>query len=380
MSTSPNPATSQTAGDNSNVAGRDANINYVNVFVDGTAVAAPLPSPPEPTQRVRFGLPPKPDRMEGRDKELAQLEDWLTASTGAEASVVPNTVHGMGGIGKSAMSLWFAYQHLADFSFIWWIDAEYAESVPGQYMQLAQALGYGSDLTPQDAFNAISHQLATRDTWLLVFDNAQTRADIANYLPTVGTGSVLVTSRNAHGWPPKQSIQLEVLDAQTVINWLVDAVEADTASAERLADLLDGLPLAVTQAAGYCTANGTPLATYAALFTEEQHKLMAVPAGVIDNEATVDTTLGLSIAALDQDPDAAGSIALLEFCSYLAADRIPFDLFTPESLDVAAQSDVETAIGKLRRYSLVNRDPATNLLYIHRLVQDITRHRIQQPL
>lgn len=363
------PSTSQHAGDESIQVGRDLVIN-----VDGSQLEV-MAEPPSPDRRIRFGLPPKPDRLEGRQDELDILADRLLRDDGGETSIVPNTLHGMGGIGKTALSLWFAYNHINDFSLIWWIDAENPESIPGQYIQFARAMGYGQDITADNARNAVAEQLDARDTWLLIFDNAQSRSDISPFVPTLGKGSVLVTSRNPAGW--RSPIQLELLEHEDVVAWLLDAVGSnDRGAAIDLAVLLDRLPLAVTQAAGYCDTNGTPLSTYRDLFETEQRRMLTSDIGRLDDRGTVDTTFGLSIDKLKETDRGSAAVVLLELCSYLAPDRIPLDIFTPESLGVQTAAGVEEAVGQLRRYSLITRDSG-DLLYVHRLVQAIARHRIE---
>jgi hypothetical protein len=347
---------------------------HVTLVLDGQTQAGYPAEPVKVPTRVRFGLPPRPDRLEGREDELVELHHRLTRAGGSEASVVANTIHGLGGIGKTALALWFAYAHLDEFSLIWWIDAENPGSIPAQYAQFAQALGHPPDLTPEQAQQVVLDQLHHRDTWLVIFDNAQHRQDLHPYLPrlTDGSGAVLITSRNPAGW--RSPLELSVLDTSTVVDWLLDAVgSTDQDSANQLAGLLDGLPLAVVQAAGYCETNSTPLARYLELFQTEQQRLLANPAGIIDTRGTVDTTFALSIEQLQADKAAAPAVALLEFCSYLAPDRIPLSIFTPESLGATTPADIEEAIGRLRRYSLLSRDE--DLLYVHRLVQDVTRRR-----
>ena len=360
-------------GDESIVSGRDTNIT---IHVDGQPLTQPLTSPVSVTSRIRYGLPPIPARVEGRADEMAFLRQRLLTSEARERGVTPLAVYGMGGLGKTTLAAWFAYQHLEDFSAIWWVEAEHPHAIPDQYLQFARALGY----TVADAAEAeevVRDHLSQRESWLVVFDNVESRHEVERFFPTStsGSGALVITTRNALAWGT-DALALTVLDPDTVTQWLLDATHsANHAAASELADLLDGLPLAVSQAIGYCTSNGTPLERYLHFFKTRNARVLASDTGVIAEHGTVDTTFRLSIDVIRQDPLGASATALIEMMAYLAPERIPLSLFTLESLEASDEFDVDEAVGMLRRYSLISRDG--NMLYIHRLVQAITRHTSQ---
>ena len=106
--------------------------------------------------------------------------------------------------------------------------------------------------------------------WLLMFDNVPGPEQVQGFLPPAGDGRVLITSRNAL-WPPKQAVEVPVLDADAAAGFLVDrAGDPDERAARALAGELGGLPLALEQAAAYTQATGNGLAAYLALFHQRR--------------------------------------------------------------------------------------------------------------
>jgi tetratricopeptide (TPR) repeat protein len=101
------------------------------------------------------------------------------------------------------------------------------------------------------------------------------------------------------------------------------------------------------------------------------------------------TTWDLAFRAVEQQNPAAAD--LLRFCAFLAPDAIPEEILTagaqhlgPLLAPVAADPfQLNDAIAALRAYSLLDRDPRTSTLTVHRLVQAVLLERLptaeQQP-
>ena len=68
------------------------------------------------------GVPPRNPNFTGREDLLLQLDERL--EPGATAAVLPQTIHGLGGVGKSALAIEYAYRHRSKFDMIWWVPAE----------------------------------------------------------------------------------------------------------------------------------------------------------------------------------------------------------------------------------------------------------------
>jgi tetratricopeptide (TPR) repeat protein len=103
-----------------------------------------------------------------------------------------------------------------------------------------------------------------------------------------------------------------------------------------------------------------------------------------DHPKPVVTTWSLSFEKVEQANAAAAE--LLRFCAFLAPDAIPEELFAESAADLgptlepvtADPSMLNTAIKELLKYSLVDRDPETQTLSIHRLVQEVLKDQLNE--
>jgi Tetratricopeptide repeat len=121
---------------------------------------------------------------------------------------------------------------------------------------------------------AVLGELRARGRWLLVFDNAETAADVRRWLPG-GSGHVLITSRQ-HGWGEiAVPVEVDVLSRPESVTLLRDRVpDLAEVHANRLAGRLGDLPLAVAQAAGFMAETGMPAEQYLRLL-ETPNTLMS---------------------------------------------------------------------------------------------------------
>jgi tetratricopeptide (TPR) repeat protein len=144
--------------------------------------------------------------------------------------------------------------------------------------------------------------------------------------------------------------------------------------AGQVADAVDNLPLAVTQAAAYLYQNGLTARAYLELLTRRVTTILAqgVPATY---PVSLAASMHLAFEKLAAEEPAA--LALLRLAGQLAPEPIPFTLFTVRAallsptLAIAAGDPVAFAAltGLLRRRALARVGPDS--LQIHRLVQSI---------
>ena len=172
---------------------------------------------------------------------------------------------------------------------------------------------------------AVLAELRGRGRWLLVFDNAETPADVTRWLPG-GGGHVLITSRE-RGWAEVAvPVEVDVLSRPESVTILQHRVAGLTeADADRLAAQLGDLPLAITQAAAFMTSTGMPADQYVGLLRTRAGRLLdqGTP-GSYPRSLAAATQLTADRLARD-DPAAA---ELASVCAFLAPDPIPEDLFT----------------------------------------------------
>jgi hypothetical protein len=107
--------------------------------------------------------------------------------------VVAQAVHGLGGIGKSALAAHWAATRPHGHAPVRWINADSFAAVQQGLADLATALqpALAQALTAEALADRAAQWLATHAGWLLVLDNVNDPADIAGLLGRATTGRFL---------------------------------------------------------------------------------------------------------------------------------------------------------------------------------------------
>jgi tetratricopeptide (TPR) repeat protein len=314
----------------------------------------------DPLAPVAYRLPPRNINFTGRDATLREVRQHLTSVN----DVAMLVVHGLGGVGKTQLAVEYAYRYLSKYRFVAFVDAEHPDLVASQFVSLAGELGL-TEVTSDQVIPRVYGKLVDRRPWLIIFDNGEKPGS---------NGHVIVTTR-VSGWSGRAGlIDLDVFTRRESVELLVRRVPGMTAAvADRIAEQLGDLPLALEQAAGYMGYNHTAPEEYLALLTSRLEDMIA-RGELTDRPAVVVATLWqLSVRRLEEDQPQA--VRLLELCALLAPEPIPLDLFTvnPETLNGAAADPLawDTTVGALAGMGLARRGNAS--LVLHRLVQAAIR-------
>jgi len=325
----------------------------------------------------------------GRDGLLRDLRETLAG--GESAALTQAAIHGLGGVGKSQLAIEYVYRHTADYTLVWWLRSETAESLNADYEALAKKLGLVSEEDhPEQAqlVEAVREALERRGGWLLVFDNAPNPKGVKDYLPRGSAGHVLITSRHASWGKTARAMSVRVWEPAESIRFLLQRTgQSDEAAAGELADDLGHLPLALEQAAAYIDEAGRTIAGYLELFRKHKLRLFEAGGDASGEEATVTTTWEISFQRVRENSSAGAD--LLQLCAFLGPDDVPVDMIVdgaehlPEELGAAVSDSLELdkAIKALRSYSLLetgDKKPEERSLSTHRLVQAVTRERLSQ--
>jgi DNA-binding SARP family transcriptional activator/tetratricopeptide (TPR) repeat protein len=367
---------------------------------DGGTTAAPEPDAAEPAfVPSPFWRAPQSisnaDAMRavpsftGRETELALLDAALWERTGQAA------IHGLGGVGKSALAREYARRNRERYAAVWWLNAETEAGIVDGLVRL------GSEFVPalakvEDRRSAAEQVTANvlgglTKPVLLVFDNLDDERLLRAWAPR-DSAQVLVTSRHAvlggdivpvrlQAWPPQETVEY--------LRREIGRADVSDADALLLAETLGFLPLALAHAAAYLKST---VNVSAGRYIERiNDHLDRTPRGA-DYDRAVYATFREAIARAEDE--APGAAALLGLASCYAPDALPEELFrqradaygelTPSISQAAVPArdlrsaiadaiGAEDALGALHRFSLLTFSLETRSYTMHRLVQRATR-------
>ncbi|MFD9374173.1 FxSxx-COOH system tetratricopeptide repeat protein [Streptomyces sp. NPDC059999] len=331
----------------------------VRVPASGDQQAKPAAQAADRVSNVRAGM------FVGRGGELGALD----AAFAEAGEVVVHAVHGLGGVGKSALAAHWAAGRAEAVR--WWIAADSTTAVDAGLAALARALHFRSAGQPvEEQVEAATRWLGAHEGWLLVLDNVEDPSHIRPLLDRAGGGRVLITSRRATGWHHHATtIHLDTLTPQDALDLFTRVLthhgRRDTDGADAVCEELGHLALAVEQAAAYCAETGTHPRAYLDMLARWPATMFAAGPVGSDSERTAARIWLLTLDRLADTP-LAGDI--LRILAWYAPDGIPRDL-----LDGLGEPPAVTrAIGRLVAYSMIT-DNYDGTLTVHRLVQAVAR-------
>ena len=236
---------------------RYARVEDVASALNGRAPAAAAGGT-EPAARGGQTLPVERDRFIGRDGELEQLGGHLAGSR-----VV--TLCGAGGMGKTRLAVHYGWHSLEDWpGGVWYCDLTEARGLDGVARAVAGPLGV--ELGRGDATGQLGHAIAARGRCLVILDNFEQVADLAEatlgrWADTAREARFVVTSRErldlgtvqtmleVEPLPLEHSVELFATRALRLRPGLLLSAGAEAGSVRDIVELVEGMPLAIELAA-----------------------------------------------------------------------------------------------------------------------------------
>ena len=159
---------------------------------------------------MRLGNAPQinEDDFVGRETELEQLRIWLAPRPKCQNVVA---VYGLGGIGKTQLSIRFARRFADTYSSIFWLNAQDESTLKAGLVKIAAQVLEEPSANNSSEEERIVQQMRQwfsrpdNDEWLVIFDNydnprvprtSTTSYDIRDYFPHRVQGSILITTRS----------------------------------------------------------------------------------------------------------------------------------------------------------------------------------------
>lgn len=151
-----------------------------------------------------------------REAELEEMHRTLSSDGSRQTAVL----HGLGGIGKTQLSVAYAKQHKDDYSAIFWLNIKDEDSlkqsfakVAGQILREHPSAGGLSSIDPNKNLDEVVDavkawlSLPNNTRWLMIYDNYDNpkiqgntdsaAVDIRKFLPESYQGSIIITTRSS---------------------------------------------------------------------------------------------------------------------------------------------------------------------------------------
>ncbi|MFF0449181.1 FxSxx-COOH system tetratricopeptide repeat protein [Streptomyces sp. NPDC004609] len=349
---------------------------------------APGPRFPGTVPKI-WNAPPRNPGFTGRAVALERMRDQLGGGMSVAAVLPqPQTLYGLGGVGKTQVAIEYVHRFMADYDLVWWISAEQTDDVIAGLAELAVRLGAqgGDDMAAasREAIDLLRRGVpSTR--WLLVFDNADDPEQLKRFFPPQGPGHILVTSRNQTWSQYGDALPIDVFTREESIEHLQRRARGLTVDdADQVATAVGDLPLAVEQAAAWIAETATPIAAYLEQLKEQTTSVLALnqPAGYPEPVAA---TWNVSIERLKERSPAA--VRLLQLCAFFAPEPISANLlYSKEMIDALKPYDASLqeklvlgrVIREIGRFALAKVDQVSNSIQVHRLVQAVIRAQLSE--
>ncbi|OCL01570.1 hypothetical protein AOQ84DRAFT_230809, partial [Glonium stellatum] len=316
-------------------------------------------------------LPMATDTFCGRVTELSAIADALKPTRLGRKGIV---LYGIGGSGKTQLTLRYIEAHRQNYKAIIWIDASTIERTNESFAEAASIISSGwpgRDLplvysSSSNWKKVVARLRSTRHRdWLLVIDSVDdlTQQNFIQYIPSCNYGSVIVTSTQSEAPDVFKLAKLEVdsLDSASGRKLLfaralsstteAEISEDDSKHATAIAKELSNLPLAIEQAGRLLSKGIATFPNFIERYREHYGSLMkkSPPPGVLayEKEGSVFTVFSMLFNSVkSRSPEAA---ALLTFIAILGPSQIPMSLidhlriqgtqnYTPSDEDTTALS------------------------------------------
>jgi hypothetical protein len=316
---------------------------------------------------VAFSLSdvPEIEQFVAREEELAEIHRMLRGD-GSRRTVV---LHGLGGVGKTQLTIAYAKRHKDNYSAVFWLNIKDEDSLRQSFAKVAKQIlrdhpsarrlsSVDIKENLDEVIDAVKEWLSLPNNtrWLMIYDNYDNpklpgntdpaAVNIRKFLPESYQGSVIITTRSSQveiGHPIRIRKLEDVLDSVKILSnasrreGLIDGkgfsrfvsdgqlnamLDPD---AIKLAEELDGLPLALATAGAYLDQTALSFSDYLRLYKGSWTKLLKMSPELSSYEdRTLYSTWQLSFDHVKQRNEL--SAKLLRLWAYFDNQDIWFEL------------------------------------------------------
>ncbi len=170
----------------------------------------------------------------GREEDLADLHTALLGAKGA-----PVALSGLGGVGKTRLAIEYAWSRETVYSALLFVSANDGAALNAGLAGLTafEILDLPEKEARDDAtkITAVLRWLELNPTWLMILDNVDDRAavaEVAKLMPRLKGGHVVVTARASNFPAGFRKLELGVLEEGAAAQFLLDRTETDRAKSK----------------------------------------------------------------------------------------------------------------------------------------------------
>lgn len=295
---------------------------------------------------------------------------------------------GLGGIGKTSLSIQYAETYCHNYQIIWFLRAENDENLRADFLKYGKILAHSHGISlpnnDDETIDIIKSKLGNMRSVLIIFDNVEPEhyPNFSFYFPNNNT-HILLTSRNRQ-WSAlgiRHQIELRELTLDEAVECLFNISEKDRENpqnikdAENLAERLCRIPLALVTASHFVRPDQTNLSfrEYLEYFEKYTKELLDSELNLFDYEHTVKTSLEISINRLkEQDPECFNFLCVLAFINPEAVSFNFANLWLKHIDSPLPEITSRIMIRSLNSTSLINRmEEDSDVFSIHRIVQNV---------
>ncbi|KAI0149819.1 hypothetical protein F4776DRAFT_603310 [Hypoxylon sp. NC0597] len=292
----------------------------------------------------------------GRKRCLDSMEHGLFGETG-DSKQRCFVVHGMGGSGKTQVTLQFAELHRERFSGVFLVDASNPTTIERDFAAIGEKVGRSATYD-----DAIDYLATSQGDWLLILDDVdEGKTPIRRYFPPTTRGCIIITTRKNHliYHATVGDYKLGEMDPHEGITlFLTEALKDPENQQHRLvaadiAEELGYLPLALAHAAVPIRHKLCRLSDYKEYFATNKQRLMKDPLMQYENDTYKHSVYTCFMGSIDtirvvQNGSVVHrALEILQICAYFHFRDIPEELF-----DVAPSRRDNTLAVKLLDYIL----------------------------
>ncbi|KAF8853548.1 HET-domain-containing protein [Acephala macrosclerotiorum] len=291
---------------------------------------------------------PEIEHFVAREEELGEIHTSLS-SDGSRRTVI---LHGLGGIGKTQITIAYAKRHKDSYSAIFWLNIKDEDSLKQSFARIARQIlrehPSASRLRNVDANKNLDEvadavktwlSLPNNTRWLMIYDNYDNpklpgntdpaAVDIREFLPESYQGSIIITTRSSQV-RIGHSIQIRKLGVMhDSLEILSNASRREGLGSDpdaiKLAKELDGLPLALATTGAYLDQVAISFSDYLRLYKESWVQLQeSSPELSSYEDRTLYSTWQISFNHVKQQNDL--SAKLLCFWAYFDSQDLWLEL------------------------------------------------------